>query len=386
MIDFVDGEADGSDGFAPGTDAWLRAYHLDPAVHGAELSLSMRAGVIRAAISLETKQNSYRVDSVGIYAAGTNGQLPNLDLINTAVRALRQQNVQPVLDRWNMKSSHNEGDDTLGQAMTWLSTVVDSVLPGGYKQPMHNYLANLHGMLRFMKTLAIGPSGLHASFIGYNIDAITLSFDAAHVPTGRHVSVRDTLRATELLVRALSNLEEKLHQSFFLYVLPSTSTFVSVGEYYYPVALAVSPAIAHLMVLAQRTVGMRVAFALVALVAVEAVCGLGLVLILTAFAGDSDIEPRSAASKWWSALLLVTIGELSLVRLIWSLRSLPILSGCTDIGRWNQRVHSFEMESAKQAGAKLRTAEDGDEASPNEATEQDIGWRALKFIAMALLV
>ncbi|RLN10143.1 hypothetical protein BBJ28_00025502, partial [Nothophytophthora sp. Chile5] len=94
-----DGVLDGSDGYAPGSEAWLQAYHLDPVESGLQGALPMRAGVIRAAVNLETMEDSRRVDSVGIYMAGMNGQLPNLDLVNTAVRAFRQHQVPTILDR-----------------------------------------------------------------------------------------------------------------------------------------------------------------------------------------------------------------------------------------------------------------------------------------------
>lgn len=69
----------------------------------------MRAGIIRAAINLETLENSHLVDAVGIYTAGMNGQLPNLDLVNTAVRALRQHRIPTLLDRADTKRSRKNG-------------------------------------------------------------------------------------------------------------------------------------------------------------------------------------------------------------------------------------------------------------------------------------
>eukprot|EP00644_Phytophthora_capsici_P009185 jgi/Phyca11/14261/fgenesh1_pg.PHYCAscaffold_6_\ len=130
---------DGSDGYAPGTEAWLQAYHLDPVNSGLQGVLPMRAGVIRAAINLETMLDSRQANAVGIYTAGP-----------------------------------------------------------------------------------------HANFISYNIDSITLSLTKRVASGDRPLAPRDVLRSIEMVVRALSNLEEKLHQSFFLYVLPNTSTFVSV--------------------------------------------------------------------------------------------------------------------------------------------------------------
>lgn len=388
MSSVVDGELDGSDGYAPGTDAWLRAYHLDPAdIGGVEGSLVNRAGLIRAAVSIETRQDSRRIDVAGVYAAGMNGQLPNLDLINTAVRALRQQSIPVVLDRSDVQSSTVAppsaviDEDLLERSITslsaWSDKLIASVAPEK-QSGVHDYMTNLRGMLRFMKTLATGPSGIHASFIGYNIDAITLSFDVARslplvVTPSRRVSIRESLRAIELVVRALSNLEEKLHQSFFLYVLPSPTTFVSVGEYYYPVALAISPAIAHLLHLASTTVGMRLAFAIVSLVIIEVVCALVLVFLLPML-----------KDQWWVLLFAVTATEVAIVAVIQSLGQVAIFSGCTDIADWKQRVQTYEAESDRD---KDSAAKEKSDAEPVAAPgTQDSGWRALKFVAMALLV
>lgn len=375
-----DGELDGTDGFAPGTDAWLRAYHSNPTyIGGVKSTLVDRAGLIRAAVTIESLPNTRTINAAGVYAAGTNGQLPNLDLINTAVRALRQQSVPAVLDRRNMKplAGRDDGGDLLDAfieaADSWSNALVKAILPDK-EQSMRDYISSLAGMLRFMKTLATGSSGLHASFIGYNIDAITLSFDQERSGIfKRHVTIRDSLRAIELVVRALSNLEEKLHQSFFLYVLPSPTTFVSVGEYYYPVALAVSPAIAHLLTLASKTVGMRVAFALASLVIVEALCGLLLTLVIPML-----------KSQQWALLVTVTVIELGIVLLIQTLRSFEVLSGCTEIADWKQRVRVYEAEAEQE-----KTDTDGNDQQSEQSAvseSEDSGWRGLKFVAMALLV
>ncbi|RLN67550.1 hypothetical protein BBP00_00001545 [Phytophthora kernoviae] len=270
-----DGVLDGSDGYAPGTEAWLQAYHLDPVESGLQGVLPMRAGVIRAAVNLETMYDAHSVDAVGIYTAGMNGQLPNLDLVNTAVRSFRQHKIPIILDRADTEPRSQEqagatkSNDFVSTSLSLLQNVFEKYGPAELKQSARDYLMNLKGMLHFMTTLASGPSGPHANFISYNIDSITLSL-VKKSDSNDQLRVREVLQSIEMLVRALSNLEEKLHQSFFLYVLPSTTTFVSVGEYYYTVALAISPAIAHLLYLPNQMTGMRVAFALAVFLVVEA--------------------------------------------------------------------------------------------------------------------
>jgi len=56
-----------------------------------------RAGAIQAAINLEISQST--ISHMDIKVEGLNGQLPNLDLVNTAVRLCRRENILPSLHR-----------------------------------------------------------------------------------------------------------------------------------------------------------------------------------------------------------------------------------------------------------------------------------------------
>ncbi|KAJ0391097.1 hypothetical protein ATCC90586_010703 [Pythium insidiosum] len=341
-----DGVAAGIDGVAPGTDAWLSAYHSDP-LHLAQLR--GRAGVIRAAINLESLPSDGAPTAVGIFTAGCNGQLPNLDLVNTAVSHCRIHGVPVVLDRCETTAS-------CPPVAALAGSVLDRVL---YKPlqlllaPTDAYIANLKGMLRFMTTLATGPSGPHASFIRYNIDAIT--FSLVRSPQHHHeLATEDVLRSLELLLRSLSNIEEKLHQSFFLYVLPNADTFVSVGEYYYTVALAVSPAIVQLLVLlaSREASGLRVAMALVVVVLVAAVGGALAVVSLRVISPSSD---NTAAV--YLLVGLTTLAQLVMVGVVipW-LRSLPVLRGNLAERRWCDAMDAFDRITAVEIQRKAAIA------------------------------
>lgn len=71
------------------------------------------------------------------------------------------------------------------------------------------------------------PSGAHGVFAKYRIDAITLFASPAEGPHGFHAFGR-TLEAS---MRSLNNLLERLHASYFFYILPSPDTFLPVGQY-----------------------------------------------------------------------------------------------------------------------------------------------------------
>lgn len=127
---------------------------------------------------------------------GVNGQLPNLDLFNTAVSiASGQMGIRAHLQRlW-------DHDDS--------------------------YKKRLETMLRGMVSQGLGhASGPHSSFIPYHIDAITLQV------VGEGWQDEMALgRTVESCFRSLNNLLEHFHQSFFFYLLMQTNRFVSIGTY-----------------------------------------------------------------------------------------------------------------------------------------------------------
>lgn len=176
-----------------GPQAWVDAYHD---LHGDGVaSLDIKSGAIQGVVVVDYPGDR-RFESLHIVYDGVNGQLPNLDLINTAVRiASGQMGVRTTLqEMW----SHEDG-----------------------------YTDRLRTMLRGMVNQGLGhASGPHSSFIPYHIDAITLQAYG----DGWHDEV--TLgRTVESLFRSLNNLLEHFHQSFFFYLLMAERRFVSIGTY-----------------------------------------------------------------------------------------------------------------------------------------------------------
>lgn len=138
----------------------------------------------------------HKFESLHIAYDGVNGQLPNLDLINTAVAISTGQMGIPVSLQKMYK--HN----------------------GSYGKRMETML---RGMVR--QGLGYG-AGVHSCFIPYHIDAITLQ------TIGHGWQDEMALgRTVEGLTRSLNNLLEHLHQSFFFYLLMETRRFVSIGTY-----------------------------------------------------------------------------------------------------------------------------------------------------------
>lgn len=155
----------------------------------------MKSGALQGAVVIDYPF-SHRFESIHIVYDGVNGQLPNLDLINTVVSIAGSQ----------------MGIGVCLQNM-W--------------QHSDNYKHRLKTMLRGMLNQGLGhASGPHSSFIPYHIDAITLQ------PFGNGWQDEMAIgRVIESTFRSLNNLLEHLHQSFFLYLLMQANRFVSIGTY-----------------------------------------------------------------------------------------------------------------------------------------------------------
>ncbi|OTA65942.1 Glycosylphosphatidylinositol:protein transamidase, GAA1 component [Hypoxylon sp. EC38] len=177
-----------------GPQAWVDAYH-DAQDSSQVAPLPIKSGALQGAICLDYAQEG-RFDSVHIVYDGVNGQLPNLDLINSVV---------------NIAS----GQMGMGSAIQ------------GMLKHSQKYDDNLQTVLRGMLRQALGhASGPHSSFIPYHVDAITLQ------PVGQGWHDEMGLgRLVEGMFRSLNNLLEKLHQSFFFYLLIHKHRFVSIGTY-----------------------------------------------------------------------------------------------------------------------------------------------------------
>ncbi|KAF9537935.1 Glycosyl phosphatidyl inositol protein transamidase complex subunit [Mortierella hygrophila] len=202
-----------SDGEAEGLQAWLKAYHgnEEHTYERYEEPLRVRSGAIQAALNLDFAGTG-DYNALGIFFEGVNGQLPNLDMINTI--NLISMGIAPVE-----------------------LTLHDELVP--YTDNMtKNYLNSLRKMLYQMKYQAVGtPTGNHGLYLKYKIDAITLyGIDRP----GWHSHRFNLFRVGALLesaVRSLNNLLEHLHQSFFFYLLSDVRRYTSIGLYMPPVII-----------------------------------------------------------------------------------------------------------------------------------------------------
>lgn len=191
---------------AAGPQAWIDAYlsQHDP---NTVSSLTLKSGAIQGVIVIDYPFR-HLFHELHVTYDGVNGQLPNLDLINTAISISSSQCGIPTL----LQNQH-----TYAKA-----------------EHQHHYLNRLKVLGHGMRNQAIGHStGAHSVFMPYHIDAITLTA----VGSGREDEMAFG-RAVESLTRSINNLLEKFHQSFFFYLLLQNTRFVSIGTYL-PSAMAV---------------------------------------------------------------------------------------------------------------------------------------------------
>ncbi|KAM5366375.1 hypothetical protein ACJZ2D_010566 [Fusarium nematophilum] len=177
-----------------GTQAWVDAYHD---AHNPDLvaPLPLKSGALQGAIAIDYPQER-NFKAVHVIYDGPNGQLPNLDLINSIV---------------------NIAGGQMGMA-----TSIQKM-----KHHKNTYSDRLQTMLRGMLNQGLGyAAGAHSSFIPYHVDAVTLQ------PYGEGWHDEMSMgRLVEGSFRSLNNLLEHLHQSFFFYLLMQTDRFVSIGTY-----------------------------------------------------------------------------------------------------------------------------------------------------------
>lgn len=160
-----------------------------------------------------------------------------MDLLNAAVFHLERQGVGVLLD--TCSASLDGAPFSCQDATAQLSRVFERHLPRGPRRAtVKQYLDRLFSMLGFMGSAAMGPSGPHAHFLRHSVDALTIrglgKADRDSNSEGQGPVSETAVRSTAAvlsIVRAVSNLEEELHHSFFSYLMLSKKAFVSIGMY-----------------------------------------------------------------------------------------------------------------------------------------------------------
>jgi len=189
-----------------GVEAFIGSYNLLTTRSINSETLHGRAGSIQAGIVLEFKLPKINIFDVKL--EGFNGKLPNLDLFNLAKRMANKHGYGVSINNLNLEDSRSS-----------------------------NWLINMQSSLNMMIKQFTGHSNKnHALLLRHIVESLTLETklnDSYKKFDGRV----EGMIVVEHILRSLNNLEERLHQSFFYYMLPSTTSFVSNGSYVYSVLL-----------------------------------------------------------------------------------------------------------------------------------------------------
>lgn len=170
------------DGYLYGLEDFLKNYKL-------------RANVWNA-LNLDYPGHSF--ERLGFFYEGVNGRLPNLDVLSTVSTVARWKGGCPV---------------TLHDAPAY---------------PARIYTNGLKHLWRHFSYAALGrPSAAGGLLARHRIDALTLYGPPAEGPHGFH-----TLgMVVESTFRSFNTLLERLHASFFFYLIPHPENFIPVGHY-----------------------------------------------------------------------------------------------------------------------------------------------------------
>lgn len=172
---------------------------------------------------------------------GIDGQLPNLDLINTIVHIARWTGGVPV-------RLHAHRDDP--PTPLPLPTLVGSLPPAiqtllASRKVLSYYHSLLNLLSQSFRGAINSPSGPEGLFSSFRISSLALYAPPSQGPHGFHAMGK----TVESSMRSLNNLLEALHQSFWLYLMQGTERFVSVANYIVgPLAISIAVTVTGLEV------------------------------------------------------------------------------------------------------------------------------------------
>jgi glycosylphosphatidylinositol transamidase len=209
-------------------------------------SQEIPTGKKREAILLDF--DTFNFHSLGILTEGFNGELPNLDLVNTAVRLAQYSGVEGIS---LFKYDHHSDNPRLNipypvYLYYRLLKSIREFISKLFGIPKHRIIEDrifdksitiMHHA--YNQLIGLGTGG-HSWYRKYSTHGITLTNanGKAVVSKGRRFNMIAIGKVVEGIVRSMNNLIEELHQSFFLYFMDSTMTYYGF-EHYMPDLLAI---------------------------------------------------------------------------------------------------------------------------------------------------
>lgn len=178
------------------------------------------------------------LNEVILMPQGRRGVLPNMDLVFLAMTVIARATFMDSRRYETIFIVHPHADASRG----WRAFVDSTTL---IPASLRSWLSELGDLALFARTLALGPYPAHAPTLERGIDAVTLQihFSTPDAATSRAQAEFELefVKRLEGMVRALSNLHERLHHSVTQYLMPSPFKFVSHTEYLIPNLLLLLP-------------------------------------------------------------------------------------------------------------------------------------------------
>ncbi|KAG1756647.1 Gaa1-like protein [Suillus paluster] len=220
-----------SDDYLHGMHAWLNAYHgTIPSNLHTDL-LEHTSGVIWTALNIDYSSHSF--SHLGVFHEGLNGRLPNQDLVNSFRLISHYTGGVPMIVYDHLEPTDQPNRFPEQSVLpSWVATFLRQ------SPQLQQYEYRARNVVRHIGYQARGMcSGVHGLMHQFRIDAITLFAVPADGPHGFHALGR----IVESTLRTMNNLLERLHASFFFYILTSPGTFMKIGKFL-PSAILVSVA------------------------------------------------------------------------------------------------------------------------------------------------
>ena len=273
--------------------------------------------------NIPTFLSSSSSTEVRILPHGKRGTLPNLDLVFATVLSFQSR------DKTGYQSNsmfHGDSDfrvHPFPEVETGAVNIMHhlwDILSGDFiekgvgmkegtiKKAFIQYAKDMGGLLGFMGASMLGQAGPHYPALERGIDSLTIELrippkpvkNVASSTTLIHAHMADTARVVEHLLRAISNLHERLHHSVAQYTLPSMTKFVSHGEYIFPAILTTLPMVIRATMLALRDIR-RFRFVFVGMV-VGAVSLMTGFIYIWSYYQDKENKPKTGNSVNWNDL------------------------------------------------------------------------------------
>ncbi|KAH8826974.1 Gaa1-domain-containing protein [Flagelloscypha sp. PMI_526] len=222
-----------SDGYLDGMQAWLTQYHGVSQSNLKADSLVIETSVIWTSLNIDYPGHSF--SHLGVFFEGTS--------FNSFKYISQVTGGVPVTLYDHLDFRDHSDRPELELLSSWI--------PEGIRRhpEVQTYAYHARNILRhvFSYQARGRPSGVHGLFHQFRIDAITVFALPATGPHGFHAIGR----VVESTMRTMNNLLERLHASFFFYILsgangnrhrfPTFSHFLKIGSYL-PSAILVSVA------------------------------------------------------------------------------------------------------------------------------------------------